>query len=485
MAKELIPVYEDQIHSIPQDLYPYQAEDVKRLVQDTHWNNFCEMGTGKTPESIAVCEILNFKRVLIVCPNSLRWEWCRQIKEWTGEDAGVSLRAAKKRLDNFFFKPTKYYIINYESTRISRYKEILLGLNWNCIILDEALKLKQPRTLQYKAMLSMAMEFAPRAKIMALTGSPIINNPADLHSILTITRGDEYGPSGRRIFIDKTCFWVPRRNGGIKVTGVKPGALEKLQEQTASYTVRRTKKEVLPYLPDKYFRYAELQMEDDQRSYYDKMESELFVLLDSGEPLHAPSVLAQLTRLRQINLDPILLGISASSSKTEFIQDMVDTTIVQDDIDFSGNGGEKLVIFSCFAKYIRYLSRLFEHIPHVTLTGDETPDVRAVNVQRFQENSSIKLALGTIQVMGEGITLTAASNVVLADRWWTPAGNAQAIDRLHRIGQKSAVQAIIPINIKTVDQSLSKILRRKEEYAAGYFSDESMIAEVITDLKEG
>ena len=474
---EKIPTFESQVFTLPNDLYEFQKEDVRTLISPGNWLNFSEMGVGKTPEALAVCELSKFKRVLVVCPNSLRWEWARQIKEWTGEDAGVSLRAARKRLDNFFLQPTKYYIINYESIRITRYREIIVGLPWDCIILDEGHKLKNSRTLQTRGVVELCRAHT-KSKLLILTGSPIINNPVDLFTLLCMVKPDQYKPAFKREFINNYCYYTHTRYG-IHIYGTKN--LDSLREETKNFTIRRTKKEVLPYLPDKYYRRPELTLDSQQRKVYDQMEDELFVMLDSGEPLHAPGVLAQLTRLRQLNLEPKVLGVDAPSSKTEFLDDLIDSFI---EVGPESENGQKLVIYSCFAKYIYYLSLKYNKIPHIRLTGEENAEKRAISIARFQSNPEIKLALGTIQAAGEGITLTAASNVVLMDRWWSPAVNSQAIDRLHRIGQKNAVQVIIPTNQNTIDQSLSAILRRKEEYAAGYFSDQSIISETINERRQ-
>ncbi len=472
MTPERVPVFEKQIHNLPDDLYDYQKEDAARLQTGNNWFNFSEMGVGKTPEALQVCEAEGYRRVLIICPNSLRWEWARQIKEWTGEDAGVSLRAARKRLDNFFLRPTKYYVINYESFRISRYKEILFGLPWDCIIMDEAHKLKNPRSVQSKGLLDFCRKFQGKAKLMALTGTPMVNHPADLHTLLCMLQPQDFHPSARRSFIDRYCIWRPTQYG-MKITGGKN--LEELRRITSPYSIRRTKKEVLPFLPDKYFRVADLTMPDDQRDAYETMENELFLLLDNGLELWAPNVLALLTRLRQLNLDPAILGRQISSSKTEFLSDLVEELT---------DNGQKLVIFSCFATYIEYLRHLFKDISHVTLTGEVKAEDRARAVQLFQEDPSIKLAMGTMQAAGEGITLTAASNVILMDRWWSPAVNNQAIDRLHRISQKNSVQVIIPVNLDSIDESLSEILRRKEGYATDYFDEKDVISEVFKNRRE-
>jgi SNF2 family DNA or RNA helicase len=156
-------------------------------------------------------------------------------------------------------------------------------------------------------------------------------------------------------------------------------------------------------------------------------------------------------------LDPKILGVTASSAKTDYLIDLIEST------------DEKIVIFSCFEKYIFFLSKLFPKA--VQITGERTVLQRAEAVKVFQEQDEVQLCLGTIQSMGEGVTLTSASNVVMADRWWNEPTNQQAIDRLHRIGQKNAVQVMYPIVDESVDSTLDSILERKDQASQGYFSE--------------
>lgn len=264
----------------------------------------------------------------------------------------------------------------------------------------------------------------------------------------------------------KYCLWSDGRYGPY-IYGTQH--LGGLREETGKFIIRRTKKEVLPFLPDKYYRRSLLEMQPDQRKLYNEMEQELRILLDTGEPLYSTNVLSCLTRLRQINLDPKIVGVTASSAKTEFLMDLVEGT------------DEKIVIFSCFERYIHLLSTIFfKDIPHVVITGTVPVNNRIERVKEFQDDPSIKLCLATVQTGGEGITLTAASNVVLVDRWWNQPICDQAIDRLHRIGQKNAVQVIYPICENSVDEVLDQILERKYEASRSYYP-ESMVRQTIIE----
>jgi SNF2 family DNA or RNA helicase len=246
-----------------------------------------------------------------------------------------------------------------------------------------------------------------------------------------------------------------------------------LKEETKDLVIRRTKKEVLSFLPDKYYQRPELEMREDQRKLYNQMEQELRILLDTGEPLWSPTVLSTLTRLRQINLDPKIVGVSSSSAKTEFLYDLIEST------------DEKLVIFSCFERYIYLLSEIFKAWGRscAVVTGQVSIERRAQEVKKFQEDDKCRIFLGTIQTAGEGITLTASSTVVLVDRWWNEPQNMQAEDRLHRIGQKNAVQVLLPVCSKSIESLLDDILQRKYEASQAYFGESDVRNSVFSALK--
>jgi len=463
------------VFTLPEDLYDYQKEDLDRLLSDdTNWFNLSEMGTGKTPVSLGLVKEGGYKQVLIVCPKTIQLEWARQIKDWYGTDPAIGKGTYGKleALARVLNGDTPFFITNYETFRIERHRDVLNRYPFDLVILDEAHKVRKPTTQMTRGLFEFASAHI-HTRLMVLTGSPIVNNPADLHTLLCLLRPDEYSRRDRMNFIATYCYYE-RGRYGVKITGIKD--LTELRKNTAQYTIRRTKKEVLPYLPDKYYKRVMLEMDKPQRESYDKMEKELFLLMDSGEPIWAPCVLALLTRLRQINLDPVLINVSAPSSKTDFLMDLID------DID------GKLVIFSTFETYIRFLYEYLKTsknpVPSVIITGKQSMDERREAVDQFQSNPNIKLALGTIQSMGEGITLTESSNVVMMDRWWTPAGNSQAEDRLHRIGQKSAVQVIIPVNEKSVDESFDTILAAKGQFISSYLGEDKAMSEILLDLRQ-
>ena len=459
---------------LPDDLYPYQKEDLERLLSSTsNFLNLSEMGTGKTPVAIGLAMLGGYKKTLVVCPNSLQLEWRRQIRDWAGVEPEVSRKTSSwRRLQPLFAdilgksNGSPFFIINYESFRTLKHREVLKFYPFDLIILDEGHRLRNADTSQTRGMLDF-LSSHPNSRLLVMTGSPIVNNPADLHTLLRMVNPERYGRFSKMEFINDYCYYW-RTRYGIKVYGTKN--LDVLRERTGAYTVRRTKKEVLPFLPDKFYRRTILEMEPEQRDVYDQMENELWVLLDNGEPLWAPNVLSLLTRLRQLNLEPAILGVPAPSVKTNFIKEILEDT------------DEKFVIFSCFEKYIKYLQYTLPY-KHIAITGDVPVEERSELVRQFQEDDSVRLALGTTQCMGEGITLTAASNVIMTDRWWSPAVNLQAEDRLHRIGAKSAVQVILPVNEDSIDESLDGILAGKMKFSTEFLNEKDVMQETLEDRR--
>lgn len=465
---------------IPEDLFPYQKEDYQKILDcNKGYLNLSEMGTGKTPVALAVWQKGGFKKTLIVCPKTLRWEWARQIKDWLDLEPTVSSRSSSKRVDALadefegLVPSNPFFILNYESFRKEINRDLLNIIKFDFIIMDEAHKIRNPDTSMFRGVRDF-LEHHKDIKTLAMTGSPIVNKPDDLYSLLTTTRPSEFPSRLRNTFLMDNCYYVPKRHG-MKVLGVKDPA--KLQAMIKSFSIQRTKKEVLPFLPDKYYRVVSLEMYPEQKRLYDKAKTELLIELQEGGSMKSPGVLAILTRLRQLNLDSRTIdgALEVPSIKTDFLKELIDEM-----------GDQKLVVFSTFETYIDVLVRDLVGINKIVITGRTPSEDRSVLVKKFQEDPSCKLALGTMQTMGEGLTLTAASTVILMDRWWAPTVNDQAVDRLHRIGQKNSVQVILPVVKDSIDQSMDNILKGKYKFiqdSLGQAFPYEVMESVIEDIK--
>ncbi len=462
------------------DLFSYQQEDVDTILKaERNFLILSEMGTGKTPEMIKIAEELGYENVLILCPKSLRKEWERQIIQWTGNPPITCARGSSKRLNPYFEalgeelktgeSKSRYFILNYETFRTKKHTDVLVDIPWGLIIMDEAHHIRNAETKTTKAILKF-LENQRQARIIPLTGSPVVNSPLDIYTLLMIIRPEAHTMKTRYEFLEMYAYWAPRM-GKPKVFGIKNQ--RHFQDYIKPFSIRRLKQDVLPYLPDKYRREVILEMGEKQEKHYKTLATELVFRLDDGETISSPGILSLLTRLRQMNLDPAILGIESPSSKTDFLMDLVQ------------DGPSKLVVFSTFASYIKRMSTMFDiqGIKHIAIHGGVDVDERARLVAQFQEDPTCQVALGTIKTMGEGLTLTAASDVVLMDRWWTPSANNQAIDRLHRPSQKNAVQIITPSNVGSIDISLDTILKEKVGITDALLNENSIISEVVSDIR--
>ncbi|KKL54697.1 hypothetical protein LCGC14_2262820 [marine sediment metagenome] len=437
--------------------YRYQMEDVQALrsiyeERGYVWN-LSEMGVGKTLEALLFVESLDppAKSVLVICPSSLKYEWAAQAKAWIGEEVAIAGDKPWNRFDSWFrhvksgAAPPKYYVVHYEALRKADYLEIMNLLEFDFVIWDEAHRLRNVATKQFEGAQGL---FSSRGH-MFMTGSPVVNSPVDIYAMLALSEPDVHD---YREFLAMYTFGY-HGQWGYKVLGTRNAAM--LRKEVNERAIRRTKSEVLSELPEKTYHEIPVVMGDMQRKAYDTMEKQFFALLDSGEPLYAPSAMAQLMRLRQITSDPRILGIDSPSVKSEAVLDILEDT------------SQKLVVFSIFERYISQLAEDLRKagITFVRITGQEAPKERQQSVMDFQTNENIQVCLGTIHAMGQGITLTAASTVVLIDRWWAPAINEQAIDRIHRIGQHWPVEAISLVAENTIDRHVEEVLKRKKGMA--------------------
>lgn len=459
--------------NIPDNLFEHQKEDVRTVAQSNrNYLILSEMGVGKTPEAISIAMVNQYKNVLVLVPKSLRLEWGRQVEQWTGQKPIICHRSSSKRLLPLIDEKLRpmlkgestppFFILNYDTMRKDSYRELLENIPWDLIIMDEVHHLRNLETKTTKKVLDFLDTQKKHSQVILMTGSPIVNSPLDFYTLLMMIDPVRYSRQNRFEWLNEYTYWTPQR-GKPKIHGTKN--TDQFKREIKPFSIQRKKEEVLQYLPEKLIRTATLEMEEDQQTIYDQMSSDLCIMLDDGEPFNASGILALLTRLRQLNLDPRLVNMTRSSSKTDFILDLVqeDTT-------------QKIVIFTTFATYVELLSQDLNKlgITHVTFTGKTPADKVGEQVKQFQEDPTMQVALGTIKVMGEGITLTSASTVVLMDRWWTPSANNQAVDRLHRPGQHNSVNVILPSNDGSIDQNLDSVLNLKQSITDSLMDDNVM-----------
>lgn len=452
----ITPIYQD----ITIKPYDYQQVAIEKMRAAPYFLLADEMGLGKTVELL--CEVrdamLIEPKVLIIAPKSAMSVWEDHVAWILPELPVMSLTSTQRaKAEDFTYG---VLIINPEA--LSKMYQLLVH-HWDYIIADECHLFKNRKTKRSKALKKLR---AKRKR--AASGTPLVNKPDELWSILNWLNPRQYRSYWR--FFEKYVKYITDPAYGYKIIiGAKN--VDELRGEISPFMLRRLKQEVLKDLPEKYYTMVKVDLGSLQMHAYRQMKKESLAWLathDPEQPLEAPTVLAQLTRLRQFadayakfDDDYGKVQLSEPSSKLDAMMDILEDT------------DQPVVIFSQFEQMISLASRRIEklNIGFAQLTGKTPQAARGGIIKQFQEGRG-KVLLATMQTGGVGITLTAASTAIFLDRSWSPAMNLQAEDRLHRVGQKNAVQ-IINIQARgTVDEKVEKKLEWKWNMIKEILGDE-------------
>lgn len=444
-------------------LFPFQQEAVNKLYDRKSILIGDEMGLGKTVEAIAIdlrrrADFPDRKlKTLVVCPLAMVSTWTRAWFEWAPH---LNILPINNKDRSLFVSELSedwhdVHICHWPVLRIIQ--DELSAVQWFHVIADEAHALQNRNSKQTKALKAI-----PTGYKSALTGTPAFDKPDDLWSILNWLY-PRYWSSYWKYYADHILF--ESFNGYKTVIGVNNA--EKLQQEMAAFYIRRRKEEVIRDLPDKYYTEVQVDLHPQQAKAYKSMKENMLAWIGDHEeePVVAPVVIAQLTRLQQFAVafaerkpylrsdgtEDVKMVLSEPSSKLDALMDIIEA-----------KNGEPIVVFSQFAQVINLLTRRLDAagITYGRFIGATPSDERGRIISDFQDGK-LQVFAGTIAAGGVGITLTAASTIVFTDRSWSAALNLQAEDRLHRIGQKSAVQVIDIIANDTIDAARIRHINRK------------------------
>lgn len=422
----------------------YAAEKKRCLIAD-------QPGLGKTCESLATVQALNAFPVLIECPASLKLNWYKEVRTWLPQKT-INILGSDGigRLD------AAITIINYD--QLKKYRDYLVQREFKAVICDESHLLKSAKTLRAsfteeimngciyarnKGKIDRRSKERLRAAVdvrLLLTGTPILNRPEELISQLQILdRLKEFG--GWYGFTREFCGLEFTRFG-VDASGAKN--LDKLHDRLrATCMVRRTKAEVLTELPAKQITVVPLELSN--RPEYIRAEANLIAWLKETKGAAKADAAMRAEQLVRIGALKQLTARGKMAAFAEWAADFTDTD-------------EKLVSFGWHKETVQTLAQLFKCD---AIYGDIAPGLRQPMVDRFQEDPAIKNIVLNIQSGGLGLTLTAASNCAILELPWNPGSLEQAIDRLHRIGQRDSVTAWIFLGTKTIDEDIFALIEEK------------------------
>ncbi len=414
------------------ELKPFQRAGVAYLLARRRAFLADEQGLGKTIEALAALQAADAFPAVVVCPANLKLNWRREAEAWLpGRTVEVlsGLGAGEERGE-----PADVTIVNYEvlGARLAQ----LTAQAPRAVVIDEAHYCKNAAAKRTQAVQRLSDSVTADGLVLALSGTPIVNRPAELIAQLRIIgrladfgSGAEFGTRFRGADAHRRLHWHLR----------------------ARCFVRRLKRDVLPQLPPK--TRAVVPIELDNAAEYRLAESDLVAWLRT-QPLDLRELDAKVAaalraeRLVRLNALKLLAARGKLAAALAWIHDF-------------RSSGEPLVVFAYHREIQRAIAQRFAAALHVL--GEDTPVQRDEAVRAFQAPGGPGggLIVCSMEVAGQGLTLTRASNVAFLELDWTPARHDQAEDRCHRIGQQDAVNAYYLLAAESVDETIAALLERK------------------------
>lgn len=431
-------------------LLPYQAEGIAFAAKACRSIIADEMGLGKTIQGIGVAAYLkqeaNIRKVLIICPASLKAQWKNEIERFSDLSAQLILGAAADRPGQYQ-NDSFFTICNYEQVL----KDILAVENceWDLIILDEGQRIKN-----WEAKTSRVIKGLNSPYALVLTGTPLENRLDELFSVVEFIDDRRLGPAYR--FFNQHRV-VDERG---KVLGFQK--LDELRERIAPILLRRTRDSVLKQLPPRTTQVVRITPTDEQLELH-------------GTHMQTVSAITKknhLTEMDFIRLQKALLmcRLAANSTylvdkqapgystKLEKLHELID--------QLSGEPGRKVILFSEWTRMLDLVEEKLKAVGvgFVRLDGSVPQRKRQQLVKDFQGKPDCRFIIMT-NAGSTGLNLQAADTVINVDLPWNPAILEQRIARAHRMGQKRPVQVYILVTEGTIEENLLMTLSAKKELA--------------------
>ena len=441
--------YEKYSHRPPLD---HQKEAIQKLVENKKFILADDMGLGKTTSTIIAALETGAKKVLIICPASLKINWQREIENYSQRTTSI---IEGKKWDDADFVIINYDIIKNFHDDKKKDVSTIVNSKFDLVIVDEAHYIQNSQAQRTKLINDIGKKVD---RVWLLTGTPITSRPINYYNLLNLI--DSPVAQNWMAFVKRYCNGFQFQAGRRKIWNVSGASnLEELRDRTAPLVLRRLKENVLD-LPEKiitpvYLRLKSKEYEELMGEYYDWYDK-------SGEADSLTLQFTKLTKVRQVIAD----------EKTKATIELCENIIEQ---------GKKVIVFTNFTKS---LELILEHFGKkaVRLDGQMSQKERQLSVDRFQTEEDVMVFVGNIKAAGVGITLTAAEAVVMNDLSFLPSDHSQAEDRSYRYGQKNNVLVYYPIFDNTVEGIIYDILKKKKNIFETIMGDNANSMDSVEEI---
>lgn len=424
-----------------------------------------EMGLGKTHQAMGLmAAFLNQKKegkILVVCPTSVIYHWEELLKKFLPKIRVLVFYGTHRKLEPFA-ADADLLLTSYGTLRSE--KDLLSKMEFELAIYDELQIAKNPYSQTHKALKKMKA-----AMRVGLTGTPIENRLLELKALFDVIIPG-YFPNEAQF---KETFVNPIEKAQ------DPEKKTLLAKLIKPFILRRKKTEVLLELPEKIEEISYCDLSDEQRDLYAKtflMHKEALVkdLEDAKKPVPYLHVFSLLTTLKQICDHPCMITKEFSEFQkhrsgkwdlfVELLQEIRDS-------------GQKVVIFSQYLDMLDMIEAYLKEqkIGYCGIRGSTRN--RKEQLEKFRDDPQSEVFLASLQAVGVGVDLVSASVVIHYDRWWNPARENQATDRVHRIGQNRGVQVFKLVTKGTIEEHIHRLIEKKLSLTEGVlgFDDQDQV----------
>ena len=443
--------YEKYSHRPPLD---HQKLAIEKLSGTKRFILADDMGVGKTTSAVIAALEVNVKKILIICPASLKINWQREIENYS--DRSVYICEGKN-----FSTEHDFVIINYDILKnFYELKDIENSLitkaNFELIIIDEAHYISNGQAQRTK----LVNSFVKQSKYLwLLTGTPMTSRPMNYFNLLSLIESPV--AQNWMAYAIRYCQGYQFKAGNRKVWNVTGASnLEELRDRTSRQFLRRLKTEVLD-LPDKIITPVYLRLNSKQ---YMGLMGEYYDWYDKKKE-ESSSLTVQFSMLMKVRQ---VIAEEKIKHTIELAQNIID----QD---------KKVIIFTNFTGV---LQKIHEHFgkQSVYLDGSCSNPKRQYAVDEFQNNDKVKVFVGNLIAAGAGITLTAGEAVIMNDLSFVPAHHQQAEDRSYRYGQKNSVSVYYPLFDNSIEGVIYDMLSNKKNVIDTVMGDNLDRGDVIANM---
>ena len=447
-------------------LRPYQQEGIKwmKYLYDNHLGGCLadDMGLGKTVQTIGLLTLVYpkvKKPTLIVMPRSLLFNWQNELQRFAPQLSVYTYYASERDLK----AAMKHQVILTTYALVRNDIDQLRHKTFHMVILDESQNIKNTASLTTQATLLLRADHR-----LALSGTPIENNLTELYSLFRFLNPTMFGTADEF----NSRYTYPIQHDDDK------DAMTALRRKIFPFMLRRLKRDVLKDLPDRIEQTLYVEMSPEQAKFYERRRQYYYeqvrkTIAVEGVQKSQFVMFQALSELRRIASVPESLSDGLiSSPKLEQLMDAVEDAV---------ENGHKVVVFFNFIAGLELAGERLEQsgIDFCSMTGS-TRDRRSI-VERFQNDPGCRVMLMTLKTGGVGLNLTAADTVFIFEPWWNKAAEEQAINRLHRFGQKANVLSYSLITRATIEEKIQLLQQQKADLFEGLISADSSSAKHLSE----